>query len=41
MLSAKTGSKKIPWKLFSIEAILVVLSVLLALGLNNWRGPTQ
>lgn len=37
MLSSKTGSNKIPWKLLSIEAVLVVLSVLLALGLNSWR----
>lgn len=37
MLSSKTDSNKIPWKLLSIEAVLVVLSVLLALGLNSWR----
>ncbi|GEM_PF-1487407 len=37
MLSSKTGSNNIPWKILSIEAILVVLSVLLALGLNSWR----
>ena len=27
----------LPWKLLGIEAVLVVLSVLLALGLNSWR----
>lgn len=37
MLFSKSGSNKIPWKLLSIEAVLVVLSVLLALGLNSWR----
>jgi len=37
MLSSKTNSNRIPWKLLTIEAILVVLSVLLALGLNSWR----
>jgi hypothetical protein len=37
MLSSKSGSNKIPWKLLSIEAFLIVLSVFLALGLNSWR----
>lgn len=37
MRSSKTDSNKIPLKLLSIEAVLVVLSVLLALGLNSWR----
>lgn len=37
MLSTKKNNGKIPWGLLSIEAILVVLSVLLALGLNSWR----
>lgn len=29
--------KKIPWPQLFVEAVLVVLSVLLALALNNWR----
>jgi hypothetical protein len=37
MLSTKNNYNKLPWKLLSIEAALVVFSVLLALGLNSWR----
>ena len=37
MLSTKKNNNKLPWKLLSIEAALVVFSVLLALGLNSWR----
>ena len=37
MFSSKNSSGRIPWKLLGIEAILVVLSVLLALGLNKWN----
>lgn len=37
MLSSKKTNGKIPWGLLGIEAILVILSVLLALGLNSWR----
>jgi len=37
MISSKNNSGRIPWKLLGIEAILVVLSVLLALGLNKWN----
>lgn len=37
MISSKNNARRIPWKLLSIEAILVVLSVLLALGLNKWN----
>lgn len=35
--SARRFSGDIPWKVLAIEAVLVVLSVLLALGLNSWR----
>lgn len=37
MLSSKNLDRKMPWGLLSIEALLVVLSVLLALALNSWR----
>ena len=37
MFSTKKIYNKLPWKLLSIEAALVVFSVLLALGLNSWR----
>ena len=37
MLSSKFPKAPIPWGLLLIEAVLVVLSVLLALGLNSWR----
>lgn len=37
MFSIKNNLNKLPWKLLSIEAALVVFSVLLALGLNSWR----
>lgn len=37
MLFTKGSSFDFPWKLLIVEAILVVLSVLLALALNSWR----
>lgn len=37
MLFTKQSSSDFPWKLLIIEAILVVMSVLLALALNSWR----
>jgi hypothetical protein len=37
MLASRSTSEKLPWKLLSLEAVLVVLSVLLALALNSWR----
>jgi len=37
MLASRSVSEKLPWKLLSLEAVLVVLSVLLALALNSWR----
>lgn len=37
MLSSKSPNRKMPWGLLSVEALLVVLSVLLALALNSWR----
>ncbi len=36
MLSSKKISSDLPWKLLTIEAVLVVLSVLLALALSSW-----
>lgn len=37
MLSSKRSDRKMPWGLLAAEALLVVLSVLLALALNSWR----
>ncbi|MCW9708793.1 hypothetical protein [Fodinibius salsisoli] len=37
MFSSKKNFTKLPWKLLSIEAALVVFSVLLALAINSWR----
>ena len=37
MFSTKKIFKKLPWRLLTIEAALVVFSVLLALALNSWR----
>lgn len=37
MLASKRENGRIPWTLLGIEALLIVLSVLLALGLNGWR----
>lgn len=37
MFSTKKWSAGFPWKILTVEAVLVVLSVLLALGLNSWR----
>jgi len=37
MLLGRSNGSRIPWLQLSIEALLVVLSVLLALGLNSWR----
>jgi len=37
VIISKNSNRKISWKLLSLESLLVVLSVLLALGLNSWR----
>ena len=37
MIFSKKSGNKISWPVLFIEALLVVLSVLLALGLNSWR----
>jgi len=37
MLLTKLKSRDIPWKLLTVEAALIVLSVLLALGVDSWR----
>lgn len=37
MLLGRNTIKRIPWAQLFVEAVLVVLSVLLALALNNWR----
>lgn len=37
MLLGRSDSTRIPWLQLGIEALLVVLSVLLALALNSWR----
>ncbi len=41
MLSSKLQSSDIPWGLLSVEAVLIVLSVLLALGVDSWREARQ
>jgi len=37
MRFGKSGDRRIPWLELGLEAVLVVVSVLLALGLNSWR----
>lgn len=37
MLASKNGNQGMPWKLLVVEALLIVMSVLLALGMNSWR----
>ena len=37
MQFTKFFGEQLPWKLLTVEALLVVLSVLLALALNGWR----
>lgn len=37
MLPSKLGLDDLPWKVLSVEAVLVVASVLLALSLDSWR----
>ncbi|MFN2332949.1 MAG: hypothetical protein ABR550_00800 [Wenzhouxiangellaceae bacterium] len=41
MLLTKLKSSEIPWGLLSLEAILIVLSVLLALGVDSWREARE
>ena len=41
MFSTKKIFTKLPWKLLTIEAALVVFSVLLALALNSWREASS
>jgi len=37
MRSGKPALRRVPWLELGLEAVLVVVSVLLALGLNSWR----
>lgn len=37
MLAPKNITNRIPWGVLTLEAVLIVLSVLLALALENWR----
>ena len=41
MFSTKKIYDELPWKLLTIEALLVVFSVLLALGINSWRQTSS
>jgi hypothetical protein len=41
MFASKKSDRSIPWGILMIEAIFVILSVLLALGLNSWRESRQ
>jgi len=41
MLLTKLRSADIPWKLLTVEAVLIVLSVLLALGVDSWREARE
>jgi len=41
MLLTKLESADIPWKLLTVEAVLIVLSVLLALGVDSWREARE
>lgn len=41
MLLTKLKSSEIPWGLLSVEAVLIVLSVLLALGVDSWREAQE
>ena len=35
--ASSEGKKRVPWFVLSVEAFLIIVSVLLALGLNEWR----
>ena len=37
MLLTKLKAREIPWRVLSVEAVLIVVSVLLALALEGWR----
>jgi len=41
MLLTKLKVPDVPWKLLSVEALLIVLSVLLALGVDSWREERE
>lgn len=41
MLLTKLKSSDLPWKLLTVEAVLIVLSVLLALGMDGWREERE
>jgi len=41
MLFAKIRTLDLPWPLLAVEALLIVLSVLLALALDNWREERE
>lgn len=41
MFASKKSDRTIPWGILMIEAVLVILSVILALGLNSWRESRQ
>ncbi|MBU1188259.1 MAG: hypothetical protein KKC01_04435 [Gammaproteobacteria bacterium] len=41
MLFSKIRTLDLPWPLLGVEALLIVLSVLLALALDNWRDERE
>jgi len=41
MLVTKFRFPDLPWKLLGVEAVLIVLSVLLALGVDSWRESRE
>jgi hypothetical protein len=41
MLISKLRLTELPWKLLGVEALLIVLSVLLALALDSWREERE
>jgi len=41
MLLTKLKATEIPWRVLSVEAVLIVLSVLLALGVDSWREARE
>jgi len=41
MLLTKLKSSDLPWRLLTVEAVLIALSVLLALGMDSWREERE
>ena len=41
MLATKKMFSDLPWRLLTVEAVLVILSVLLALALDSWRKDRE